>query len=103
MLSTELSSYRPISRPASARKGMLPNMMPKPIGTRRSGSKSFLMASHMNMPPTIIMSRLGMVALAKPVYDRKSMNFVEINSMNPMALSDCDKGGTFHHRVAFGY
>ncbi len=31
---------------------MLPRMMPSPMGTRRSGSKSFLMASQMKSAPT---------------------------------------------------
>ena len=67
MFNTELSSYSPISSPASARKGMLPRMIPNPMGTRRSGSKSFLMASQMQTTPITIMARFPAVAFAKPV------------------------------------
>ena len=73
------------------------------MGTRSRGSKSFLMASQMKMPPTIIIMMLGMVALAKPVYDKKSKNLVEMNSNVPISLSYGYQGGTFHHGVATGY
>ncbi|CUQ64805.1 Uncharacterised protein [Segatella copri] len=36
---------------------MLPRMIPNPIGTRSSGSKSFLMASQIKSAPTRIMMR----------------------------------------------
>ena len=46
---------------------MFPRMMPSPMGTSSSGSKSFLMASQMKKAPTTIMIRFPTVALANAV------------------------------------
>ena len=58
--------------------------MPSPMGTRSSGSKSFFIASQMKNAPTAIIMRLGIVALAKPVYDRNSLKLFAMKSVNPI-------------------
>ena len=71
MLSTDPSSYRPILRPipvaGSVNRGMLPMMMPKPMGTSSSGSHFFTIPSVMKMRPMTIIARCCQVQLANPV------------------------------------
>ena len=47
--------------------GMLPMIIPNPIGTRRSGSHSFFIAMVMKTTPMRIIARFCHVQLAKPV------------------------------------
>ena len=49
---------------------MFPIIIPKPIGTSRSGSQSFKIATEMNAIPMAIMMICCHVMLANPVYCR---------------------------------
>ena len=66
--------------------GMFPMIIPKPIGTRSSGSQSFLMAIVMKAMPMHIITRCFNVILANPVYCR---NCTRLSMIVSMALSDC--------------
>ena len=71
MLSTDPGSYTPIFRPmpvaGSKNRGMLPTIMPNPMGTSSRGSHFFTIPSVMKMMPIRIITRCCQVQLANPV------------------------------------
>ena len=76
--------------------GMLPMIIPNPIGTSRSGSHSFLMASVMNTMPIRIITRFCHVALANPV---KYQNCFRLSNMISIPLCYLDDFRTFEDGV----